>query len=170
MSIKAMCPTDPGTVWKTIIPVMNGSTGSGRVYSAADPLDDETASFRELMDEIYPHLAKLSSEKPIVLLEFGATNGNPRVNQAAWARSALAEITSGRWPRVIGFACGMIGGKTLTSTPVKFCYPGKTTKAWKPKPWLHTAHMAGNTTQQLRGSDPSPSAHHQLYSRFRQVP
>ncbi len=74
------------------------------VYGAADPLDDDTSSFRELMDEIYPRLAELSSEKPIVLLEFGATSGNPRVDQAAWARSALAEITSGRWPRLIGFA------------------------------------------------------------------
>ncbi len=74
------------------------------VYGAADPLDDDTSSFRELMDEIYPRLAELSSEKPIVLLEFGATSGNPNVDQAAWARSALADITSGRWPRLIGFA------------------------------------------------------------------
>ena len=57
-----------------------------------------------MMDEIYPRLAELSSEKPIVLLEFGATSGNPNVDQAAWARSALADITSGRGPRLIGFA------------------------------------------------------------------
>ncbi len=74
------------------------------VYGASDPLDDETSSFRELMDEVYPRLAALSSEKPIVLLEFGATNGNPRVDQAAWASGALKEIISGRWPRLIGFA------------------------------------------------------------------
>ena len=74
------------------------------VYGAADPLDDERSSFRVLMDEVYPRLEDLSPDKPIVLLEFGVDGGNPRVDQAVWAKSGLEEITSGRWPRLIGFA------------------------------------------------------------------
>jgi hypothetical protein len=74
------------------------------VYGPQSPLDDETRSFRDIMDEVYPRLITLNSTKPIVLLEFGASAGNPRVDQAAWAGNALGNLTSFRWPRMIGFA------------------------------------------------------------------
>jgi len=42
-------------------------------------------------------------DKPIVVLEFGAAAHNPLGDQAAWARSALTDIISFRWPRLTGF-------------------------------------------------------------------
>ncbi len=56
------------------------------------------------MDAIYPRLAALSSDKPIVVLEFGVTKNNPLGDQAQWARDALTDITSSRWPRIVGFS------------------------------------------------------------------
>jgi len=75
------------------------------VYGAQDPLEPDIYSFRELMDDVYPRLKKLSKDKkPIALLEFGVTSGNPRVNQAKWSEAALKDLVGGRWPRLIGLA------------------------------------------------------------------
>ncbi len=74
------------------------------VYGAQSPIDNNTRQFREMMDQVYPRLASLNATKPIVLLEFGASGGNPKVDQAVWAGNALANLTTFRWPRVIGFS------------------------------------------------------------------
>ena len=74
------------------------------VYGAQKTSDSEYPQFRELMDEVYPKLSSLSSSKPIALLEFGVTSGHPYVDQADWASNALKDITSSRWPRLIGFS------------------------------------------------------------------
>ena len=74
------------------------------VYGAQSPLDTEWEEFRPMMDAAYARLVALSPTKPIVVLEFGVTNGNPLGNQADWAAAALANLMGGRWPRVIGFA------------------------------------------------------------------
>jgi len=74
------------------------------IYGAGEPTDDEWPTFRDMMDEVYPRLAALSSEKPVVLLEFGVTMGHPTGDQAAWADAALTDLIGPRWPRVIGFS------------------------------------------------------------------
>ncbi len=74
------------------------------IYSATSPLDDETASFSDLMDQVYSRLAKLDGGKPIIINEFGASARHRQVNQAAWADDALKNILAGRWPRLIGFS------------------------------------------------------------------
>jgi hypothetical protein len=61
-------------------------------------------TFRELVDRVYPRLAALSSEKPIMVLEFGHTAGNPRQDAATWANEAFTDLFSGRWPRIAGFS------------------------------------------------------------------
>ncbi len=73
-------------------------------YGAQTPLDEEWDSFRSGMDQVYPRLAALAPDKPIVLLEFGVTKNNPLGDQALWARQALTDITSFRYPRLIGFS------------------------------------------------------------------
>ena len=73
-------------------------------YGALTPQDDYWTSFRDGMDAIYPRLAALAPDKPIVLLEFGVAKNNPLGNQAQWARAALSDITSLRYPRLIGFS------------------------------------------------------------------
>jgi hypothetical protein len=76
------------------------------IYGALTPLDEEAPVFRDDMDAIYPRLVALAEDgaKPIALLEFGVAKGNPRVDQAAWARAALRDIVGGRWPAFIGFS------------------------------------------------------------------
>ena len=73
-------------------------------YGPQTPLDEYSDTFRSMMDSAYPRLASLSSSKPIFVLEFGVTSGNPYVDQAEWAGSALRDLTSLRWPRVAGFS------------------------------------------------------------------
>jgi hypothetical protein len=60
--------------------------------------------FRDLVDEVYPRLAALSADKPIMVLEFGHTAGNPQQDAAAWANEAFTDLFSGRWPRIAGFS------------------------------------------------------------------
>ena len=73
-------------------------------YGAQTPLDDYWPIFRESMDTAYPRLAALTPNKPIILAEFGVTANNPLGSQSAWADAALADITSFRWPRLVGFS------------------------------------------------------------------
>jgi hypothetical protein len=74
------------------------------VYGAQTPMENGWPSFRRLMDSDYRRLVILAPTKPIILAEFGATQGNPHGDQAAWADKALADIVGRRWPRLIGFA------------------------------------------------------------------
>lgn len=74
------------------------------VYGAGDPMDDEWPQLRDGMDAVYPRLAALSPDKPIVLLEFGVTSGSPLGDQAEWAKAALTDLIALRWPRLIGFS------------------------------------------------------------------
>jgi hypothetical protein len=64
---------------------------------------DGTESFRFKMATAYPRLTKLAPGKPIVIAEFGCAVNNRKVNAGAWARSALDDLFSGRWPAIIGF-------------------------------------------------------------------
>ncbi len=73
-------------------------------YGALTPMDQEWPSFQDQMDAVYPRLAALSLTKPIVVLEFGTALHNPLGDQAQWAQQALTDLTSGRWPRIIGFS------------------------------------------------------------------
>ncbi len=73
-------------------------------YGALTPMDDDWPSFRGEMDAVYPRVAALSPDKPIVVLEFGTAARNPLGNQAVWAQAALTDLTSHRWPRIIGFS------------------------------------------------------------------
>jgi endo-alpha-1,4-polygalactosaminidase (GH114 family) len=74
------------------------------VYGAGTPLDTDCASLRDGMDAVYPRLAALSANKPLVLLEFGVTANNPLCDQATWAEAALTDMIGLRWPRLIGFS------------------------------------------------------------------
>lgn len=74
------------------------------LYGAQRPLDEYWTSFRDDMDAVYPRLTALSQDKPIIVTEFGVTAGHPLGDQADWAESALADLISRRWPRIIGFS------------------------------------------------------------------
>ena len=55
------------------------------------------------MREAYPRLVKIVPGKPIIIAEFGCDLHNKRCNAADWARGALDEIFSGKWPALVGF-------------------------------------------------------------------
>ncbi|MBI5824021.1 MAG: beta-mannanase [Chloroflexi bacterium] len=73
-------------------------------YGAQTPQAEDWEEFRAGMDQVYPRVDALTSGKPIIIAEFGVTKNNPLGDQAEWARAALEDITSFRWPRVIGFS------------------------------------------------------------------
>ncbi|HSP44568.1 MAG TPA: glycosyl hydrolase [Chthoniobacterales bacterium] len=64
---------------------------------------DGTESFRFKMRNAYPRLTGLAPGKPIVIAEFGCDIHHRKVGASAWARDALEDLFSGRWPAVIGF-------------------------------------------------------------------
>ena len=64
---------------------------------------DGTESFRFKMRTAYPRLTKIAPGKPIVIAEFGCDVHHRKVDAAEWARNALEDLFSGRWPAVIGF-------------------------------------------------------------------
>jgi hypothetical protein len=73
-------------------------------YGPTTPMTpDGTESFRFKVDQAYPRLIKLAPDKPVIVAEFGCDLHNKRVNAARWAKSALEDLFSNRWPRVIGF-------------------------------------------------------------------
>lgn len=74
------------------------------VYGAEEPLDDEWTAFSTDMDRVYPRLTAMVPGKPLFLLEFGVTGGNPLGNAADWADAALTNLLGGRWPRLKGFS------------------------------------------------------------------
>jgi len=73
-------------------------------YGAQTPMDDEWPSFAEGMDAAVPRLVALAPDKPVAVLEFGVTQGNPRGNPAAWADAALRDLTANRWSSVRAFS------------------------------------------------------------------
>jgi len=64
---------------------------------------DGTESFRFKMQGAYPRLTKLAPGKPVVIAEFGCALHHRDVEASAWARDALEDLFSNRWPAVIGF-------------------------------------------------------------------
>jgi hypothetical protein len=64
---------------------------------------NESESFAYKINEAYPRLVKLAPGKPIIVAEFGCDLHNRHVDATAWARDALENLFSDRWPAVIGF-------------------------------------------------------------------
>ena len=74
------------------------------VYGPTTPaMRDGTESFRFKMDRAYPRLTKIAAGKPVIIAEFGCDLHNPHVDVMHWARDALDDLFSNRWPAVIGF-------------------------------------------------------------------
>jgi len=73
-------------------------------YGAQTPMDKWCDDFRDIMDAAYPRVVAMARTKPIVVLEFGVTSGNPMCDQATWAEEALVDLIGFRWPTVIGFS------------------------------------------------------------------
>lgn len=86
----------PGDDWIDWIGISN--------YGAQTPQEEYWEEFRVGIDAVYPRLEALTADKPFFIAEFGVAKNNPLGDQAEWARAALTDITSFRWPRIIGFS------------------------------------------------------------------
>jgi hypothetical protein len=73
-------------------------------YGPLTPRTAEVESFREEIDHVYPRLTKLAPGKPVIVAEFGCDIHHHKVKAAEWARAALQDLFSKRWPAIIGFA------------------------------------------------------------------
>ncbi len=84
-----------------------GNYCSWVALSAYGPLTprtkDGTESFRFKLRNAYPRLTKLAPGKPIIIAEFGCTLNHRSVDASEWARRALDDLFSNRWPAIIGF-------------------------------------------------------------------
>lgn len=99
---------DPETKWNRFENYYPGENYCDWVaLSAYGPLSpravDGTESLRFKMQAAYPRLTKLAAGKPVVLAEFGCDIHHHKVNASEWAKRALEDLFSGRWPAVIGF-------------------------------------------------------------------
>lgn len=75
-------------------------------YGPQKPTDgaEENVGFREKFDPVYPRIVNLAPDKPIMIAEFGCTSGYPGARAEDWAKAALDDILSNRWPNVRGFS------------------------------------------------------------------
>ncbi|HNW91650.1 MAG TPA: glycosyl hydrolase [bacterium] len=85
----------PGEAWIDLLGVS--------VYGAQTPQDEACPPFAPRFAAAYARLTALAPALPVLLAEFGTAQRQPG-EQEAWAAAALAEITSGRYPRLAGFA------------------------------------------------------------------
>jgi hypothetical protein len=73
-------------------------------YGPLTPRDvDGTESFGFKMSAAYPRLTNIAPGKPVVIAEFGCALHHRKADASEWARNALEDLFSGRWPAVIGF-------------------------------------------------------------------
>jgi len=66
-------------------------------------MEDGTENFAFKMREAYPRLLKIAPGKPIIIAEFGCDLHNKHCDATEWARDALTDIFSGKWPAIMGF-------------------------------------------------------------------
>jgi beta-mannanase len=73
-------------------------------YGPTTPrMNDGTESFRFKINEAYTRLTSLAPNRPIIVAEFGSDLHNRHVDVVRWAKAALENLFSNRWPAIIGF-------------------------------------------------------------------
>jgi hypothetical protein len=73
-------------------------------YGPLTPRTDEgLETFRFKIDEAYPRLTRVAPGKPVIVAEFGCDLHNRHVQVVKWARNALEDLFSNRWPAIVGF-------------------------------------------------------------------
>ena len=99
---------EPETKWNAFENYFPGETYCDWVaLSAYGPLTPRTVdgleSFRFKIDQAYARLITIAPGKPVIVAEFGCDLHNHHVDAAQWAKSALDDLFSNRWPSIIGF-------------------------------------------------------------------
>ena len=109
-------------------------------YGPQKPKDEveENLSFREKFDPVYPRIVKMAPDKPIMIAEFGCTTGYPLVQSEDWAKAALTDILSKRWPHVRGFS-------------------------WWNEKWENDSTPSHNTTMRVQDNSALGSVFHDIF-------
>jgi len=99
---------DPERKWNAFENYFPGTNYCDWVaLSAYGPLAPRTSegleTFRLKIDEAYPRLTNIAPGKPVIVAEFGCELHNHQVNAARWAKAALEDLLSNRWPAIVGF-------------------------------------------------------------------
>jgi hypothetical protein len=99
---------DPESTWNHFENYFPGNNYCDWVaLSAYGPLGphavDGTESFRFKVDRAYRRLTKVAAGKPVIIAEFGCDIHHRKVDVRDWAKNALEDLFSERWPEVIGF-------------------------------------------------------------------
>jgi hypothetical protein len=99
---------DPETPWNRLENYFPGQDYCDWVaVSAYGPLTpgsrEDPQTFRHEIDAVVPRLAKLAPDKPIIVAEFGCDIRHRVIRAPEWARAALQDLLSRRWPAIIGF-------------------------------------------------------------------
>jgi len=60
--------------------------------------------FSSRMDTTYANIIDFAPNKPVIVAEFGTAKNNLLLDQAKWARDALTNLDTERYPNLIGFS------------------------------------------------------------------
>lgn len=98
--------SDPDESWNTIAAYYPGDEFVDiigvSVYGALTPNEKNVKPFSEMMDLSYQEIVALNTSKPIIIAETGTDINNEYINSVVWTKDALMNLSSGRWPGVIG--------------------------------------------------------------------
>ena len=99
---------DPETKWNRFENYYPGADYADWVaLSAYGPLSPRTGDGTENLGfklrSAYPRLTKIAPGKPVLVAEFGCDIHHRKIDASEWAKDALEELFSRRWPAVIGF-------------------------------------------------------------------
>jgi hypothetical protein len=97
-------PSTPENAFETYYPGDDFVDWVGvSIYGSKNPHETEPTPLFDLMNDCYPRIQKMAKDKPIVIAELGCTVGKYLTNDK-WAKAALADLLSNKWPKVIGFS------------------------------------------------------------------
>ena len=94
---------DPNAAWNSIKNYYPGDDyidwiGTS-IYGSIKP-GGEWDSFIDVLDNTYPELSSVSSDKPIAILEYGVIDDPSSGNKSQWIQDALQTIESESYPRI----------------------------------------------------------------------
>jgi len=64
------------------------------IYGALTPDQVNVFTFSDMMDRVYPEIAALNPDTPIIVAETGTDIHNANMNPVTWTREAILNLTS----------------------------------------------------------------------------
>lgn len=74
------------------------------IYGVSKPNSSYFEIFSRRFDAVYSQVEKFSSDKPIIVAEFGTAKNNLLLDQVEWTKDAFLSLDTERYPNLIGFS------------------------------------------------------------------